>query len=292
MKRKKKYNLNVDAIITSDWHIMEHTPPCRLDEDFLKLQEGKVLEISDLQKKYECAVYHAGDVFEKPRPSLYLVKWLMDIIPDKFKTILGNHDMPKKNIQLVHKSGVGLMDYNSLNVIPGSHYGNKNEIHNLIMIGDRKILTTHEMVWEGKSPWPGCTDPEINELFDKYPEPDLIITGHNHKTITVEKDGRLIINPGSLTRHKADQTDHKPCVFLYDSIKNNAVPHYLKINEGVMSREHIEIKKSKELRLQKFNDSLNMDDVNKIDFVKNVEIILNQNKVGRKIEQIIEGWME
>ena len=294
MKRKKKKEKvdRVDAILTADWHIMEHQPPCRTDNFFLE-QFYKMDQISILQEKYNCPVLHAGDLTEKARPSLYLVKLLMSRIPNKFFTILGNHDLPNHNIELFEKCAIALLsNSDKLTVLPFKHYGEKEYEECSLTIKNKEILITHEMVWQGKSPWPGCTDPEIHELFDMYPDADLILSGHNHKTMTVEQDGRLIVNPGSLTRHKADQTEHRPCVFLYDSIKNKAVPHYLKINADVMSREHIEVQKSKDLRLQKFIDNLKINDTKNISFEKNVERLLKDNKVSNKMETIIQGWME
>ena len=276
MQRKQK--INVDAILTSDWHIMEHTPPCRTD-DFLETELNKVKQIRKLQKKYDCPVFHAGDLFEKARPSLYLVKRLMEVLPSNFNTILGNHDLVTHNIELYDKSAIALIEgFNKLNLLSGKHYNQKQ--YEYIDFNDRKILITHEMIWQGKEPWPGCTDPEINELFKIYPEPDLILTGHNHKTIIAEKDDRLIINPGSLTRHKADQIKHDPCVFLYDSSINKAIPAYLKIEE------------SKNKQLQKFIDNLKTTKVKEISFENNLEILLKQNNIPSKIEQIIKEWME
>ena len=84
----------VDVILTSDWHIMEHTPPCRID-DFLKTQLFKINQIKQLQHKYKCPIWHAGDLFEKARPSLYLLKRILKYFPEQFNTIFGNHDMPE-----------------------------------------------------------------------------------------------------------------------------------------------------------------------------------------------------
>ena len=280
----------VDVILTSDWHIMEHTPPCRID-DFLKTQLFKINQIKQLQHKYKCPIWHAGDLFEKARPSLYLLKRILKYFPEQFNTIFGNHDMPEHNMELWDKSGVGLLyETKVIDLFRGKNYGQKEPSY--FTFKNRKILITHEMVWQGKEPWPGCTDPRIEELFNIYPEPDLILVGHNHKTMVVEKNDRLIVNPGSLTRHKADQMDHKPCVFLYDTAKNKAITHYLNINEGVMSREHIDVQKSKDLQLQKFVDSLRTKKAKSISFEKNVEILLNQNKISNKLQQIIKGWME
>lgn len=282
--------MNVSVIFTADWHLMENNPPCRSD-NFLETQLNKIKQIKKLQRKYNCEVIHAGDLFEKARPSIFLVARLMKVLPDNFKTILGNHDIPEHNLELIDKSAVNLLQKaGKLQILKGNHYNTNTKEYYLL--NDKKAAISHIMTWEGKVPWPGCTDPEINTFFDRYPEADIIVTGHNHKTMCVEKNNKYIINPGSLTRHKADQMNHRPCVFLYDSNTNTISPHYLSINDNVISREYIDIENKKEEKLQKFIDSIQHKNINKLSYEDNINILLNENKISTKIKQIIQGWLE
>jgi len=66
---------NVDAILTSDWHIRD-TPPEAWKGDYLKAQSEAVKFVSDLQEEHDCPVLIAGDIFDKWNPSHELVSWI------------------------------------------------------------------------------------------------------------------------------------------------------------------------------------------------------------------------
>jgi predicted phosphodiesterase len=155
----------------------------------------------------------------------------------------------------------------------------------------RHFVILHIMTYKGKSPWPGCTDPECNELFDWFPEADLIVTGHNHKTFTAKKGKQLLVNPGSLTRQTADQIDHKPCVFLYDSKQHKLKKHYLDIKENVISREHLNVVKAKENRINAFIEKLKHGWDAGLSFEENIERGIKENKIPERTQQIIYDWM-
>jgi DNA repair exonuclease SbcCD nuclease subunit len=154
-----------------------------------------------------------------------------------------------------------------------------------------QIKILHIMTYKGKAPWPGCTDPECHELFDWFPEADLIVTGHNHKSFTAKKGKQLLVNPGSLTRQTADQIDHKPCVFLYDSKQHKLKKHYLKIKDNVISREHLNVVKAKENRINAFIEKLKHGWDAGLSFEENIERGIKENKIPERIQQIIYDWM-
>ena len=77
-----------DLILCSDIHLREDTPVCRTD-NYWERQWIKMDYISDLQKQYGCPVVCGGDLFDKSRPSLNLVRETMIHLPNKFNTIYG-----------------------------------------------------------------------------------------------------------------------------------------------------------------------------------------------------------
>jgi predicted phosphodiesterase len=211
-------------------------------------------------------------------------------------TIIGNHDQPNHNMDLMEKSGLyTLFETGIVKYIP--HQGDwgfdKEEITDtrLPRCNFRHFVILHIMTYKGKSPWPGCTDPECNELFDWFPEADLIVTGHNHKTFTAKKGKQLLVNPGSLTRQTADQIDHKPCVFLYDSKQHKLKKHYLDIKENVISREHLNVVKAKENRINAFIEKLKHGWDAGLSFEENIERGIKENKIPERTQQIIYDWM-
>jgi len=216
-----------------------------------------------------------------------------------FYTIIGNHDMPQHNIDNMDKSGLQtLFDCCVINNLSDQvHWGNNlNESPYKCIYyngqNKRKVIFAHIMTYKGKKPWPGCTDPEAHEVFDLFPEADLIVTGHNHKTFTAKKGNRLLVNPGSLTRHKADQIDHKPCVFLYDVELHKLKRHYLDIQKDVINRDHLQIKKNKEKRINAFIEKLSNEWDLDLSFEDNLEIVFNDEKISKRIKAIIYNWMD
>ncbi len=304
-KKRKKKDFKVDLIITADWHLMEkeRNPPCRLDSHW-EAQWNKVLQINQLMNRYDCDCILAGDLFEHWKTSPRLLNRCLKDLPGgeaayyQLRSVIGNHDMPQHNIDNMERSGFRtLSEAKKIFVLNGNHWGcdNKKTITDTLLTFNpdisRKIVVAHMMVWKGKLPWPGCEDPEAEEVFDIFPEADLIITGHNHRTFTAKRGKRLLINPGSLTRHKADQIDHKPCVFLWNAETNDYRIHYLKVKKDVISREHIDVKKTKEKRLEAFITKLQDGWDVSLSFKDNMEIAFQKNKTPDKIKQIIYGWM-
>lgn len=295
MKRQEKFKC--DLIITADWHLMDRQPICRTD-DFWTAQWDKVDQILDLLVKYQVPVYHAGDLFDHWKTSPYLINSTlnyMQMFSPHFFTIIGNHDMPSHNIDNMDRSGLQtLFKSGTVNQILfqgdwGVDYKKVKPIY--YKHTSKKIVMLHIMTYKGTKPWPGCTDPECHELFGWFPKADLIITGHNHKTFTARKGKQLLVNPGSLTRHKADQINHRPCVFLYDSKKHKLKKHYLKINKNVVSREHVDTQKRKKARFAAFISKLSQDWDLGLSFEDNIINALSTENIDKEVEQIVYEWM-
>jgi DNA repair exonuclease SbcCD nuclease subunit len=287
---------NPDLIITSDWHLREDKPVCRTD-DYWSEMWNKVDFISDLQKKYDCPVIHAGDLFHHWKPSPYLLSMSIEHLPINFWTIYGQHDLPQHNLELVHKSGINtLVKAGKIHALEATHFGTfPSEFSKKMTLGGLKnpILIWHVYNYQGKVPWPGCTSPTGRKLLKKYPEYDLIITGDNHKTFTEEYQGRILVNPGSLMRSNADQINHKPSVFLYYASNNTVKQVFLPINEDVISREHIEKAEKRELRIDAFIDKLKDDSQSFLSFEDNVNNLIRSNKdIHKKTIEIINKALD
>jgi DNA repair exonuclease SbcCD nuclease subunit len=148
------------------------------------------------------------------------------------------------------------------------------------------------MTYKGKPPWPGCEDPPAKELLKRYPDYDLIVTGHNHQSFVEELDGRLLVNPGAITRQEADKADHKPCVYLWYAEENQVEPHYLPVEEGVISREHIEQTEERNERIEAFVSRLNDEWEAGLSFEQNLERFFKENEIRQSVQEIIWGAIE
>lgn len=294
MKRtiKPRIERRPAMILMADPHLREDQPICRTD-DFCKEQWKKMSFIAFLQQKYDCYVVNAGDLFHHWKPSPYLLSKTIQCLPNKFYTCYGQHDLPQHSLELADKCGVNTLVQAGRIELIKTHFGQEPIAATFIVPGnERKVLVWHKFTWTGKQPWPGCTDPTAEELMDKYPEYDLIVTGDNHKPFVVKKDGRLLVNPGSMMRQTADQADHRPCVYLWYARENRVEPIYLPIEEGVVSREHIDKVTERDERISAFVKRLSDEWDSDVNFEQNLQRFFKENRIRDSVKQIIELALE
>jgi len=292
MKRtnKKKKSLSVDAILTADWHLRESTPTCRTD-DFEEAQWAKVKQVSELQQKHGCPILHAGDLFDHWKPSPRLLSLASENMPDDFISVYGNHDLPQHSLDLVHKSGLYNLIING-KVERLEYAGERIDVgfdNSWFHIKERSILLTHVYTYTGKVPFPGAeSEPTGNWLLDEHPDFDLIVTGDNHIPFVCKEDERYLVNPGSLTRQKSDQIDHRPRVYLYNARKNKIKKHYLDVPDGeeVISRVHIEKKEERDERISAFVERLGTEWEADLDFEENLNRFIKENDISEETEEI------
>jgi DNA repair exonuclease SbcCD nuclease subunit len=302
MKRAEKVFEKAQLILMSDVHLRMDTPVCRDEEEFLPAQWNKLQFIKDLQRKHGCPVLCAGDLFHHWKPSPYLLSKTMEHLPANFKTVYGQHDLPQHSLPDQNKSGIfALKTANRLTLLDTAHYGEDPEgssweIHIPVLpIGSArviKILVWHKMNYQGKKPWPGCTDPRAGGLLRKYPEYDLILTGDNHKAFVERHKGRILVNPGSLMRQSADQSDFLPRVYLWYADTNTVEPVYLPIKRGAVSRDHLERSSERSERITAFIESIAEGWEAGLSFEANMEEFFKNNRVRKRTKEICYKALE
>jgi len=296
MKRTRQ-NKKPSAILTSDWHLREDQPVCRTDNHEIA-QWIKVDFIRALQKKYNCPVLHAGDLFNHWKPSPHLLSKTIEHLPNQFHTIFGQHDLPAHNTEFIPKCGITtLAKAGKLTAYIAGTWGTKPKDFpefdlSFPLFQKRKVLVWHIMTYQGKQPWPGCIDPKAAKLLRKYLEYDLILTGDNHKAFVEEYEGRLLVNPGSLTRHDADQVNHKPRVYLWCAETNTVEAVYLPIEQDVISREHITRKEERDGRIDAFISQLDSEWEAEISFEENLKRFFSTNKIRESVTNIVMNAIE
>jgi DNA repair exonuclease SbcCD nuclease subunit len=293
-------NKTPSAILCSDIHLREQTenPTCRTD-DWWAAQWKKIDFISDLQKRYDCPVIHAGDLFDHWKPSPHLLSNAIANLPEQFFTIYGQHDLPQHNLELAYKSGINtLAEAGKLTIMTECHFGQFPEVGSIQHIKEstkpvynldsyKKILVWHTFNFQGKPPWPGCKSLPASKLLKKYPEYALIVTGDNHQSFVEEYDGRICVNPGSMMRMTADQQDFRPSVYLWYTETNTVERIYLPIEPGVISREHIDRKQERDNRLEAFVSRLNTEWEADVSFEENVNRMMEENHTADSICEIV-----
>lgn len=287
--KRIRLNRKPDSILCSDFHLREDTPTCWVG-DFLQEQWSSLDFIYDLQDQYNCEVVHAGDLFHHWKPSPWLLSMTIQHLPKKFYTIFGQHDLPQHNLDLAEKCGIQTLHLaQALTILPGCHWGLTPEGY--IPWHDKKLLVWHNMTYMVK-PYPQAGGGFAVGKLMKHPQYDLIVTGDNHQSFCVEHEGRLLVNPGNLTRQVADQIDYQPRVALWYAEDNSIEWVNIPIKEGVISREHIDVKEQRDKRIEAFISKLDGEWEAGMSFEQNLEKFQKTNTVADNVMQIIYKAIE
>lgn len=306
---KKKTTRKADLILSADWHVREDTPVCRSD-DYLEAMGRKFQYLRELQLKHDCQVVVAGDVFHKAKPSPFLIGWAMSNLPHA-SVIAGQHDLPNHNLGLFRKCGLYVLELSgclsvlgqgrsqhlasSSCVLQGFPWGvspekpqEPPEEWGPLPDGTRRVALVHVLTWTRKKPWPDIEADMAGKVLQKFKGFDLVVTGDNHQSFTVEHKGRLLVNPGSLLRSTADQADFRPRVYLWYADTNTVEPVYLPI-EDVISREHLKKNEQRDERMEAFVKRLKDDFEVGLSFERNLEAFFRKNKTRKAVRELIDN---
>jgi len=299
-----------DAILTADWHIRSDTPKCRTD-DYQKAQWRKIDFIMNLAKKHNCPILIAGDLGHKAIwPNPLLTKAIEHFISQMFIFVVpGQHDLPYHRLDKWIDGGLGVLDEAGSIEVPFENwyltYQNifacycfpfgQSIDHFAKLHPDskfKKIAIAHQMVIKDKELWPGQDASQTLflqalSLLKKFPEYDLILTGDNHQTFVREYKGRVLVNPGSMMRMTAIQTDHRPCVFLWEAKTNEIEQVFLPIEKGVIDRKYIDNIQERDERIGAFVKRLKNHYKKGLSFEDNMEQHLKANRVRKTVKDKI-----
>ncbi|NCC55660.1 MAG: hypothetical protein EOM11_09315 [Erysipelotrichia bacterium] len=292
------------AILTADWHLRDTQPICRTD-NFWEAQWVKVYYILEMQKEYKCPVIHAGDLFHTWKTSPYLLSASISFFNQfsefrngpAFITVYGNHDLPQHNMELAERSGMHtLSTAHNITILQNGHWGETkpNDSISELLGGNEfeNIAVWHKFVYTGNQPWPGCTDPTAEQILRKFPKYRLIVTGDNHTPFVVKYKNRLLVNPGAITRQTADQAEHEPRVYLWFAETNSVTIEYLPIKLDVITREHLEVKAERDIRMEAFISRLKEDWNVSLSFEDNLQEFLSTNKLRKSVVALIHKAMD
>ncbi len=306
MSRKKKTKKAL-AILTADWHIRESIPTCRTD-NFYQTQKRKLEWIAGLSHEYEIPVILAGDLFHKWKTSPQLESLAIQILDDCFGhgygnvfCIPGNHDLPNHSVKEIKRSSYFVV-YKS-NVLANDWFGDRilfsdlyptlksviysfafgQEIENVEREdGVLKICVAHQLTYDSKKPWADCKADSAKSLLKKYDGYDLIVVGDNHQSFVTEYEGRLLVNPGCITRQTGAFVNFKPSVYIWYS-DNTVERKYIPIEKEVINRDHLKKVEERNEKLDAFVETLKDNKDIDLNFIENLKKYVDSNDIKDKI---------
>lgn len=291
-------------ILTADLHFQYHTPICRMD-DFIATQIKKMEWLKSLAEEKDAVILCSGDVTHRAREDKQneILNLLFDHLPVMLG-VVGNHDILSHSMDNLHKSAIGVLNkagiYTILypnepftmdkDLIYGFNWG--DDMQRPMETGSNATIAVwHKMVFAPNDDLKKyASGVDSSTLLDLFPSYDLILTGDNHKTFTIEKDGRFLVNPGSFMRITAAQKDFNPSVFLYDSVEHTLEQIFVPIEDGVISDDHIGEKSNIDFNAY-IERIKNKEDIS-IDFYENMNHYIRNESVDKVIEEKILSFME
>lgn len=305
-------------ILCADDHIQNGRPKCRKDlythTIFKKLQ----FRMDYAEKHNIKYILNAGDLGEKSYFIRDGIGWnaaiynryvrMLKNMGIKNLVVAGNHDLPGHDIRNIHESALGSLILAGSVKLLNNH--EPEHINNINVYGCswdqkipkpakdkqafRNILVIHKMIIENIPLWPGQIAINAKEFLKKCSKFDLVVSGDNHNTFTIEKEGSILVNPGSMLRRKTDQFSHKPCFFVYYPEKNQVqkIFYNFEAPENVISNTHIKNKNKRTERSEKYSKAVQSADFSKLTSLQdNINHIFDENGVSLRLREITERFL-
>jgi len=218
------------ALATSDWHLTSRKPVFR-KENWQECQAEKVLQVLDLCVDTGAVLYNAGDLFDVAKDPRRFVNKYLRIFRNHaafHMVCAGQHDQQNQSSDLQDTN------FGTLLAAGVIHRIGEENVYSADW-GDEKMFTTDSDILLAHA----CVTPrEVAFIsysitaaeFLKKTKARTIITGDYHVPHTRKDGDRLLVNPGTITRNKADMLDFKPRVYLIDLDTNEIVDEiFLKV---------------------------------------------------------------
>jgi len=222
--------------IVGDIHIQENNPRVRKDE-YLETVLGKLKYLLENNDKVICL----GDLFDKCQNSTLLFNRLFkffSLYPNKFISILGNHDIFHSNQNDLDRTSIGSLYYTgAIDIktdtftIDGQTFAVskcEKDITNIPIDEDNdNILLGHNFFEDARAPKESLTRDDLIALNYKW-----CLLGHDHSTYAEEFIGNTaLVRMGSLTRITSDTYNFTRVIQYYQfdtelrEFKRIQVPH-------------------------------------------------------------------
>lgn len=302
-------------VLISDIHARFLAPENRSDNSFFEdVVLNKLDQVFMIAQKHKCqAILQAGDLFDAPDPSRYVIGRLIRLFRGYnilMYSVLGQHDMIYRNWSNINRTATYLMESAGVvkivgldgPILPFDETEPDVAVHGLSfeqdfnlsspIEGKLNILIAHASVGD-KPLFPGHELPSPREFIKKHKGYDVILLGDYHFPFQDEFMKCQVFNTGVLVRKKTDEKEQKPNVIIYDTATRTAETVYLDFKPWP-EVFHISEKTTAqdESKLQEFVDAIRGEKRTAVGFTQNLSIYYKKNEVSKGAKSRIAGAME
>lgn len=292
-------------ILTSDWHYTRKKPANRID-NYQKTMDMKINTILEASDKLEATILLAGDLTDTPfLPYSEFIELLsiFDGHTSRIHTIYGQHDLKHRNkgntpldaleeaIPRLSMESDDPYCHNGI-AIYGCSFGEEipkiksKDDFNILLI-HRMILKQHEKQWEEKY--------ELGRSILEKHDFNVIVSGDNHQTFTINMRDKQLINCGSIMRSDIDQIHHNPCYFILTvdaknfSLEKVLLP-FLPYEEVFNLEKKIKMEEKKE-KLEEFISGFSGKELESLTFEDNLKELAKTNKVEPEVKALLDEFL-
>jgi len=296
-------------LLTGDWHLTAKSPENRLDDYWNTIQD-KVNEVFQIANDHNVkAILQPGDLFDSAYVSYGVSGYLGSRISNfsgDFISVPGQHDLRFHNSDN-HNTPFHMLWKSSLIDIPFVEYPEENIAiygagwgESVPAIKDGRclnILLTHRMIIrdeKGKL-WEGQEEYDVADKLLQRSGFDLIVSGDNHQSFLSKTKKGMLVNCGSLLRSTISQKDHKPVVYIFNTI--NCIAKKIELTtepfDHVMDLEKRERSEKRDEKLNHFIEQLQSTDTADVNYKDNVwKLIKETEKAGEPVSDGVMNIIE
>jgi DNA repair exonuclease SbcCD nuclease subunit len=296
-------------LFIGDCHLTNHTPHCRLDEDYTQTQFNKLNWIFDYaMNNGVSSIVCVGDFLDTIKFPLHFTNRIIDLLKElnlpianiPFYSCRGNHEIyfrnhNSKNTTFSILENIGLIKTSNIthsNVkITLCHYNEPipepvEGLFNILVI--HAGISEEEAWWQEKSNEKWWTGKEFLAEH-KY---QLVFSGHNHKRFKVETrmGKQRLYNCGSVCRSSVDQVNHIPAFYVFDTDTKEVTEVEIPIEKAELVidiNSHDEAKRVNE-QIASFVDGFSSETEILLDFESVLWETAKDVKAGPEINKILE----
>jgi DNA repair exonuclease SbcCD nuclease subunit len=294
-------------IFCADLHIRKNKPQFRSEDNFLDdIIIPKLTWIITQANTADAYVAIAGDTFDNIKISWEVFNKIVVVLKKckhQIFTIAGQHDQSyhQKNLEnsplkALELSGVvKMVDEKGFNNLYGCSWGDDIEIQKDDYT-DNKVLLIHKTITPEAPPFFLKDAESADHALKKFPKFKYIIAGDYHIPHVTERNGRWVINCGSMVRQNKDQMDHTPRIYFVDIEKEivEALMMPISPSKYAFDLRAMELSKKSDFseEIDQLMESFSLNETEKIKFNTTLNLVVKETKPNNNVRSILSNVME